>query len=412
MKICFVVPPNSTALADQIDPHLGLLCIAAAARERGYEVEYYEWTLKGPLPYADVYALTAYGVNYQVAVGIAQMCRLPYPGSTVVLGGPVASALPMNCLKDFDAVFIGEGEGAFLEFLDTMETGRFYFGSYDPYVTGTSPPPAYDLVDWSGYSRTVMGQRAFPLMTSRGCPFDCAFCSNDRKWGKFRKQPCSTVRRDIRYGKEITGYTAVQLWDSSFELRADREYLDVIGQEDVTFFYQARGSAHGLDREIYQAGGRVAFMGVETGDPDLLKRMRKGLTPDQIKEAVYRAQEAGISARCGLLFGFPGETPETLERTRRFVEEMKPDQVFLSFFVPFPGGDVWRSPAKYGVTWMAPWDQQRIQEKKGWVAASIETPWMSREEWNVQAAYMSEWWKGLPRAQAADPSWWKDKEAQ
>ena len=407
-KVCFIVPPNPTALADRIDPHLGILSIAAVVREHGHEVSYVEWDSDTILPEADIYGLSAYGVNYRTAKNIAALCKFTYPDSKTMLGGPVASVFPQQCLEDFDAICINEGEKAFLEFLELQETGRFYFGRYAPYVRGTSPPPAYDLVDWSAYSRLLMGQRAFGLMTSRGCPYNCAFCDNDRKWDHFRKQPNSAVARDISYFKEVTGFKAGVFWDDSFELRVDHEFLDVVGQQDIIFSYQARGCAHGWDKEIYQAGGRVVFIGLETGDPDLLRRMNKGLTLDQIKEAVHRVQEVGIHARCGILFGFPGESPQTLERTRRFVEELEPDQTFLAFFSPFPGTDVWRNPAKYGVTWMKPWDQQHFQGKDGWVNASIETQWLSKEEWNKQAQIMADWWRNLPRKREADHSWWRD----
>lgn len=411
IKVCFIVPPNPTALADRIDPHLGVLSIAAMVREHGHEVDYVEWDSAAGLenlPEADVYGITAYGINYHIAKDIAALCKVVCPESKTVIGGPIASDLPQQCLEDFDAVVIHEGESAFLEFLECQETGRFYFGSYPAYAEGSCPPPAYDLVNWSQYSRLVMGQRAFGLMTSRGCPYNCAFCRNDRSWGSFRKQPNHVVSRDIRYCKEMTGFHAGLFWDNVFELRVSHEFLDAVGKEDIIFSYLTRGQVHGWDKEIYQAGGRVVFIGIETGDPDLLKKMNKGVTLYQIKAAVYEAQKAGINARCGIVFGFPGETPETVERTKRFVEDLKPDQTFLSFFAPFPGTDVWKNPAKYGVTWMRPWDQYRLQGKEGWVEAPIETPWMSREQWNRLAPEMAQWWKDLPRNKEADHSWWRE----
>jgi len=408
MKVCFIVPSNPTALEDKSDPHLGILSVAAVVREQGYEVEYVEWDSEVQLPEADVYGITAYGVNYRAAKNIAALCKFLYPESTTVLGGPVASDLPQQCLEDFDVVCIHEGEGAILEFLERRETNRFYFGSYPSYALGTCPPPAYDLVDWAQYPRLVMGQRAFGLMTSRGCPYNCAFCRNDRSWGGYKKQPNHIVSRDIQYCKEITGFKAALFWDNNLELRVDHDFLDRVGQEDIIFSYLTRGKAHGWDQEIYEAGGREVFIGVETGDPDLLKKMNKGITLDQIRAAVYEAQSAGIIARCGILFGFPGETPQTLERTRRFVEDLKPDQTFLSFFAPFPGTDVWKNPAKYGVTWMGPWDQYQVQGKEGWVEAQIETPWLSRAEWNRLASEMAQWWKDLPRNKEADHSWWRE----
>jgi radical SAM superfamily enzyme YgiQ (UPF0313 family) len=411
MKICFIVPPNPTALEDRIDPHLGVLSVAAVVRERGHEVDYIEWDLAaglGDFPAADIYGITAYGINYRTATHIAALCKLVYPESTTVIGGPVASDLPQRCLEDFDVVCIHEGEGAFLEFLERRETGRFYFGSCPSYTLGTTPPPAYDLVDWSKYSRLVMGQRAFGLMTSRGCLYNCAFCRNDRSWGRVQIQPDRAVIRDIRYCKDVTGFHAMLFWDNVFELRVSDEFLDKLGQEDIIFSYQTRGQVHNWDKKIYDAGGRVVFIGLETGDPELLKRMKKGVTPDQLRAAVYEAQKVGVNVRCGILFGFPGETPMSLERTRKFVEDLKPDQTFLSFFAPFPGTDVWRNPAKYGVTWMRPWDQYQLQGKKGWVEASLETPWLSRDAWNQLAPEMAQWWKELPRNREADHSWWRE----
>jgi radical SAM superfamily enzyme YgiQ (UPF0313 family) len=407
--VCFIVPPNPTAIADRIDPHLGMLSIAAVIRQYGYEVNYVEWEEGTMPPPADIYAITAYGVNYRSACRLEKLSKQAAPASVSVLGGPIASALPLRCLEDFDAVCIGEGENAFLEFLRERELGRFYFGTYYPYIDGDSPPPAYDLVDWSQYSRLLMGRRAFGLATSRGCPFDCAFCANDRKWSRFRKQPLETAIRDLQYSKAVTGFDACVFWDNDMELRLSHEFLDALGQEDIIFSYQTRSCSPEWNDAIYEAGGRVAFVGLETGDPVLLNRMNKKRTLREIRESVYKIQEAGISARVGILFGFPGETPTSLKRTRKFVEEMKPDQTFLSFFSPFPGSAVWRDPALYGVTWMAPWDQHRFQGKEGWVNASVETRWMSCEQWNEEAKIMAQWWRELPRRHEADHSWWREE---
>lgn len=407
MKICFLVPENLGAIEDTIDPHLGLLSIAAVVRELGHSVAYSEWHWNKQILEADIYALTAHWINYQQAIEIKNKCRQINPKAKIILGGPVASSCPQWALQEFDAICIGEGEQAFIDFLQSKEIERYYFANYSDYEYGFSPPPAYDLVDWSHYSRTVLGKPAFGLMTSRGCKFNCRFCTNEHCWTKYKKQPIQAVQRDLEFCLSCTGYKSVVFWDNNFEIRSGANYLDMIGELGIEYVYYQRGKPHGMDRQFYDTGARIAFIGIESGDPALLRKMNKGVTLEEMQVAVENAQSAGISARCGIIFGFPGETPTTLERTRAYIERIKPDQVFLSFFMPFPGSDVWTYPARYGITWMAPTQQLVTQTKLGWAEASIETPWMSRDQWNKNAQEMLAWWKQLPRREEADPSWRK-----
>ena len=405
MRIALVVPQNPHALEDAIDPHLGLLSIAAVLRREGHEVSYIESALRDPLPVANLYGITVHAINYREAVVLAQQARELTDGrAPLVAGGPLVAALPERFLQEFDAVVCGEGEQALLDYIQQREPG-IYRREYANYRTGRSPAPAYDLVDSSRYTRTVMGQRAFGLMTSRGCGFNCAFCSNDRLSVPYRRQPVAAALRDLRQAKRDTGLNAVIFWDNNFELRVTMELLAGIEQEQIIFSYYQRGKPHPWDTLLYAAGGRQTFIGIESGDPEMLRRMNKKLTLEQMRQAVGNAKAAGIAVRIGLVFGFPGETAQTLARTRSFVESLQPDQVFLSFFAPFPGSDVWAHPERYGVTGMASWEQMAIQSQSGYIEPLVETEQMSKADWKILGSEMLEWWKGLPRNREADPSW-------
>ena len=418
MKVVLIVPPNYAAIDDRLEPHLGLLYVAAVLLKRGFRVEYCD--LEGVaecdwrIPESDVYGITVYGVTLGHARKIAAICKKKNPAALVVVGGPQPSGLPERTLEmepNFDCAVVHEGEFAFLEAIADWGKKKIYRKSVPD--LDVLPWPARHLADFSTYSRTVMGKPSMSLVTQRGCPFSCHFCANDRLFGSFRARGVDDVLAEIKSLIDGHGCRNFYFHDNiiSVDLRRYHRLLDGIAPLGVEWFaYDDCRGMYSVEeyRRWYDAGCRVIFLGVESGSDRLLKKMNKRQTREKIRRTILNMQAAGIEARCALLFGYPGETRETWEETRRLVEEIQPAQVFVSYFVPFSGTEIFRSPEKFGITEMdAGFDNHSSNNKYGYGIGTFSTDVLSRQEFSALSHEVTAWWKDYMRAHPAKgaPAW-------
>jgi radical SAM superfamily enzyme YgiQ (UPF0313 family) len=125
--------------------------------------------------------------------------------------------------------------------------------------------------------------------------------------------------------------------------------------KELDIRFRANGTVKINDPEVfvhlYEAGCRNIAFGVETGSQELLRKMRKNTTIDEIKKAIKNAKAAGLIIKVFLIVGFPGETYETIRQTADLMLECRPHQYTLFNFVPFPGSDVWNNSQNYGITY-------------------------------------------------------------
>jgi radical SAM superfamily enzyme YgiQ (UPF0313 family) len=125
--------------------------------------------------------------------------------------------------------------------------------------------------------------------------------------------------------------------------------------KELDIRFRANGTVKVNDPQVYEdlyaAGCRNIAFGVETGSQELLRKMKKHITVDQIKRAVKNAKAAGLIVKVFLIVGFPGETYKTIQETADLMLDCRPNQYTLFNFVPCPGCDVWHNPENYGVTY-------------------------------------------------------------
>jgi radical SAM superfamily enzyme YgiQ (UPF0313 family) len=185
---------------------------------------------------------------------------------------------------------------------------------------------------------------------------------------------------------ETFGVRSFNFQDDTFTLdrRRMRELLGEIGKLGVTF--KCHGKAGHDTREDYQrlrdAGCVSISWGIESGSQMMLDRMRKNARVGDCENVIAWAKETGMTDRVFLMVGFPGETRETIEETKRFIERTDPSQYFVSTFQPYPGTDVSRHPDRYGVTRMYKDYRNYLQvygaNQGGY--CNIDTDWASRRE--------------------------------
>jgi len=356
-------------------PPLGLGYIASHLRNHGFSVSLVDCTFR-----SEDDALRRVKELSPSIIGIYSMFSMNEPAlrlagllkdecDLLVAGGPLPTVFPEDYLKVFDVVCVGEGEETMLELAQTHEkNGEFsnirgicLRAGRDPKSTKGSivrtpprPPireldsiafPARDLSDnaaYREYYRERFGRRETSIITSRGCPFDCDFCSRPVFSNEFRPRSARNVVEEL---EEISmlGYDHVWFADDCFTLVPKRVHQ--ICQEikdrslDVKWECLSRANPFGVElaKEMKAAGCERVFFGIESGDDRILGKMSKGIDVDHARRAVEAAVQAGIKAGGFFIVGYPGEDDSTILRTIRFATELPLDYVSFSLPYPIPG---------------------------------------------------------------------------
>jgi anaerobic magnesium-protoporphyrin IX monomethyl ester cyclase len=177
------------------------------------------------------------------------------------------------------------------------------------------------------------------MMTSRGCPFNCDFCSKPVFGESFRQRSPGNVIAEVQEILSL-GYERVFFQDDCFTLspRWVSSFCDEIGRRGVEFEWECLSRVDSLTielaREMREAGCRRVFFGLESGSDEVLKIMNKSTTVERARSAVQAASEAGIETGAFFILGYPGETDETILETIRFAVGLPLD--YLSFSLPYP----------------------------------------------------------------------------
>lgn len=403
MQVELIHPPHPQATDDRLDPPLGLMYVASSLQEAGHSVRIND--LSGQKTWAigeaDIYGITVYIPTLSIARQIAVQCRQRNPEAKIIVGGAHPTAMPESI--DFaDAIVLGEGELAMLDAVADYPSLKPLYRRPLERDLDLYPNPAYWLVDLGSYSRTVGGEPSFPTLATRGCPYRCAFCGLAEHHKVVKCRSPELVVEELSWLVWQYGVRKFNFQDDSFTVGRKRLYrlLDLLEPLEIGFRCHGRV---GLDRaddyeRLKSAGCELISWGIESGSQEMLNRMNKQTTVEANALAIRKAKEVGLTTRAFFVIGFPGETKETLAQTKRFIEEVQPDQYFVSNFVPYPGTDVWDHPKKYGVRWISNnLDDYYQIDWSGHGGGTISTDWLSREEFLTLEAEFRCWLKSIPR---------------
>ena len=354
-------------------PLLSFLYLAAALRRAGHEVA----VLDASAPFAekDPSAIARRALAWKPSlVGIhckTLYCRDAYAlaaafsgaGVPLVCGGPHPTVAPLEPLAHgFDYSLRGEGEEALAELCDALD-GRRPLGevaslAWKGGVNASrgflldldalaSPLDALDLFDprWYGASATVAPAG---LLASRGCPAACTFCSNNVTGRRFRYRSAAAIAAEIASLRDRTGLRAFSFFDDSFAVGRRRmiELCDALRPLGVQWTCTAH-PAH-LDFDILcrmrEGGCSGVDIGMESGDPQMLLRIGKGVTVERVLEVLSGARQLGMHCMVNLMFGWPDETLAELRATVDFIGRAAPFAATFNargVLVPYPGTRVY-----------------------------------------------------------------------
>ncbi|MEM2911820.1 MAG: radical SAM protein [Candidatus Bathyarchaeia archaeon] len=282
----------------------------------------------------------------------------------LVAGGPLPTLCPEDFLQDFDVVIVGEGEKTILELVRAVEKGiplstvkgivyKTYKKSSGGKVVYTPPRefiedldslpfPARDQFDNESYKNHYskkFGYTITSIITSRGCPFNCDFCSRAIFGHKFRTRSAINIVNEMEEVKAL-GYERIWFADDCFTLNKKR-LMDIcaeIIQRGLRMDWECLSRVDTIDREaalkMKEAGCVRVFFGIESGNDAVLALMNKTATVSQAKKAVFVAKAAGIQVGAFFIVGYPGETDQTILDTLKFASSLPLD--YLSFTLPYP----------------------------------------------------------------------------
>ncbi len=378
-KILFIVPPllkeTVEFYPDFPTPPLGIGYICANT-SREIEKDILDltfiqnwddvWASMDSLPDYDLYAFTSMTPNFPNTLKVAQRLKRRRHG-LVVIGGNHITVAPKEVLDTnvFDLGIVGEGEDTFRELLANLNRGTpvehmpgLVFKGTDGKIVKTGRRkyvknldtlhfPARHLLPMHDYfqcfSDIIPEERGTTLLCSRGCPFSCSFCSKEIFGSRYRYRSPENIEEEIRHLIDAYQVNMIHFVDDTFTTNhAFVERLcDTLIQQKFPVQWQCESRVDSVNRNLVKkmkkAGCKRIMYGIESGSPRILEKMKKNIRPEMVIEAFAWAKAENIDTGAFIMLGYPGESKETLQETRRIVEQVHPKYISVSFTTILPG---------------------------------------------------------------------------
>jgi radical SAM superfamily enzyme YgiQ (UPF0313 family) len=381
MNIALVFPLSTFLTNPLVWPPLGLFYIAAQLEAQGHTTDFFDLSFK-ELPKDgefDQLWLSANSPQMYEVRKIAEQTK-NWKHTKTVFGGTAPWANPRTSLElPFDLVVIGEGDhpDTIKEILRRSEDTLF---DWKPQIRivpiakdleWVLPPIRRWSQDYHAYMHDQDGKeyRMASLFTSRGCPMSCAFCESGRHgviWNSLtRYEPLWCVEEQIKECKDL-GFTGLAYYDDVFIINKRRtlELLELHNKYDMVFRCFLRSDIlckHGGKdylKRMKDAGLIEVFVGVESADDQIKKNIHKGTTIEQDTKVLEWCKELGIRCKMSFIFGLPGESFESMNKTRDWILKYRPDIVQVDRLIPYPGTPLTKNMEEYDLNYETPIEEE------------------------------------------------------
>jgi anaerobic magnesium-protoporphyrin IX monomethyl ester cyclase len=391
-KVALINPPIPANVFHH-QPYLpiGLAYIAAVLEKDAHEVKVIDCPTLGIISTQlksliedfdpNIVGITAMTPTIKSAYTVAQTVKKTRPKTIVVIGGPHVTFMDQQILRDvtdIDVIVRGEGEQTMLEIAQKVSNRETL---YD--VAGITyrkdneivrnpdrslmenldelPFPSLKHFQLERYR--IFGRRIFPVLTSRGCPFQCSFCITSRVFGKkTRMRTPENIVNELEWLKNNYGADAYTFFDDTFTLDRNRanKICDEIVRRKIDLPWDCQTRVDQINPEIIakikKAGCEMITFGIESGCQSTLDAMNKKTTIEQNERGVKMIKEAGITVVTSVIIGFPGENNENTKRTLSLIQKLKPDNVFVCIATPYPGTDLYELIKEKGCKMATDWN--------------------------------------------------------
>jgi radical SAM superfamily enzyme YgiQ (UPF0313 family) len=316
----------------------------------------------------------------------------------IMLGGPHTS-VGLETIPDFvDHIVLGEGEISIQKIVSGEETSRVIRGEKVPDLD-TLPFPAWEEFihrpyDWT--SRWVDKSPVYTFNTSRGCPFQCAFCSVNAVWGRtYRYMSAERILDEIERMINHYGLRVAYFREDHFTLNKKRtmEFCEGILQRGLTIDWICESRIDHFDDANFvellaRSGCRALYIGVESGSPRILELLKKGETVDQFIRAFDLIKKFGMKTYASFVVGVPTETEKDLRLTHELIQRIQPDFSSKNVYVGLPGSELYDYVRKHelyeyedpgGILYLKGHDKRVDRYYRG--NPYYKTPYPYRQKW-------------------------------
>jgi anaerobic magnesium-protoporphyrin IX monomethyl ester cyclase len=370
VTICLINPPSLCVEDDRVEPHLGLLYIAAMLKNHDFpDIAYYDMSgchneqmIKDAIkniPIADIYGITALSLNYVNAIAVIKYIREYNKTAYVIIGGVHATAFPLLVFKESgaDIVITGFGEDAFLDCVKKYSVFGYNLKSI---IRGelkqdldNYPFPDRSIADMRSYSRKMYGEPVVSMLSSRGCKYRCMHCNSLVMGGGSRNVHYRSAENILSEINELRSeYRYFRFNDDHFTGNPDLKHLlERIKDQDLRF--RAFGRLEDLDRKccrlLAEAGCLHITLGLESLNPDNLKIIGKARQIG-LEGNIETAKSFGITVRASFIVGLPFDDSKSIESCFMKAAATGVDEFAVYPLIPYPGTMLWKNPERYGYT--------------------------------------------------------------
>lgn len=363
-------------------PPLGLGYIASMLKRNGFEVKIFDLNVESSslkeflsLERPEIVGVSCVVTSVLQTFEITRKLKILLPECFVVVGGPYPSIMGEQLLsrhKEIDATVIGEGESTALELLERLQNEQCLDGingliyrdkdrvKRNPPRSSIEPLDSLPFPAREELPMRLYGENAGAIFTSRGCPYQCIFCSRPIFGRKWRGHSPEYVLEEIGNMRRRYGIRCLSFLDDNFTFdleRAEKILDGIISKNWKLMLYFWNGIridnvTRGLLHKMKMAGCTAINYGVESVDPDVLVNIKKDISLNQVEKVIKKTHECGIKVNVFLMVGNPGDSIEIIEKVKNFIERVKVDGVHLSMATPLPGTKFWNWVEENG-RWLA-----------------------------------------------------------
>lgn len=280
-------------------------------------------------------AISALTASIQEAYVLADTLRAE--GLRVALGGLHVTACPDEASQHADAIVVGDGESSWESLLADAETGRLLpiYEATTPFDLSRAPLPRFDLLGDGDRCR-------FTIQTTRGCPFACDFCAASRLLGPFRVKPAARIQAELKAILAVDSKPFLEFADDNTFAGGGphAEVLDALTQSGVRWFTEADwrvGEKPDVLEKLAGSGCVQLLIGLESLVHEHKGMGAKKTSMNRMMEAVEAIQQAGVAVIGCYIVGSDGETPETIDRLKSFLQSDPCADAQITLQTPFPG---------------------------------------------------------------------------
>jgi len=370
MKVTFIHLPHPYLRQPDAQAPIGLLYLAAILENEGVEVDVKNYSSVltyeaiSDLSKADIYGITATSLEILQANRFSHLIKEKYPNSIVGIGGPGTHSDEFIDWGVIDFICKGEGEQIITNICEDYKNRKLkkiYIGESVDNIDLLPLPARHLLRNKQGgnifaYNKNYKQGGSTILLTSRGCPYHCSFCSspfltNENQGIRFRSP--KNVYEEVRHIIKKYGIRQFRVSDDMFTANKKRvlEICDLFSTLDIVWRISTRVKP--FDKELaealYRSGCKEVSFGIESFDNNVLKVLQKKTTAEDNYNALNICDKVGIKTRILFMIRTPGQTAETVPINIKWLERVPYTIVACTNFIPIPGSDIWFNPDKYNI---------------------------------------------------------------